>query len=207
MNRTFLIFLMIGTALMIMVMGEKPNQSDLDTTPWDINVHDNGNIRIFGITLGKTTLQDANQILASFPETRLIDLNSQPRLVAIYDELNIGGFVAKIELDYGLEDTELSVLKSKVNKDDDGEYGLLEKDTELSLLSKVINKLTYQPSIDYDIDEILQRFGPAKTEVRLSKTLTRMDYPGQGLKIFIDAEGPDRFTYQTLTATTETSSS
>ena len=198
MNRTFLIFLMIGTALMIMVMGDKQIPSDINTTPWDISIINNHNVRVFGITLGKTTIQDANQILTSFPETRLINDGSQTILVAVYDELIIGGFVASIELSYALAAESLKQLESKADFAADKDYGLLDKDTEMLLLSSVVNGLIYRPSIDYDMDAILQRFGQPGTETKLTDTLTRLEYPDMGLEIMIDTEGSDYFKYQPL---------
>ncbi|MCW8956144.1 MAG: hypothetical protein OQL09_04615, partial [Gammaproteobacteria bacterium] len=174
------------------------NQSDLNSTPWEITIHENGNIRVFGITLGKTTIQDASQILASFPETRLIMDAPQARLVAVYDELNIGGFIASIELNYAVEsDTLKELLKNTVILSDKN-YGLLDKTIEIELLSTVINGLLYRPSINYDVDIILQRFGPPASEVKLTDTITRMEYPDIGLQIIIDTQGPDQFKYQTL---------
>ncbi len=189
---------MIGTALMVMVMSEKQNLSDLNTSPWEIDIHKNGNIRVFGITLGKTTIQDANQILASFPETRLIMDTPQARLVAVYDELNLGGYLANIELNYALDENTLKNLTENTAVLTDKNYGKIDKDIELSLLSTVINGLTYKPDIEYDIDAILQRFGQPVNEVKLSDTSTRLEYPDMGLEIMIDTQAPDYFKYQPL---------
>ena len=81
MNRTFLLFLMIGTALLILVIGGNPTEDQPAYTPWNISILDNNKIRVFGVTLGKTTIQDANQIFANFPETRLIDNNGKLQLL------------------------------------------------------------------------------------------------------------------------------
>ncbi|MFW2374711.1 MAG: hypothetical protein ACN4GM_16410 [Gammaproteobacteria bacterium] len=183
-------------------MGEKQIPSDLNSTPWEVSIINNENIRVFGITLGKTTIQDANQILASFPETRLIVDGSQAKLVAVYDELIIGGFIASIELSYALDADTLKPLVDKYDIMMDKNYGFLDKDTEMALLSTVINGLIYRPSIDYDIDSILQRFGQADSEVKATDTLTQLNYPDLGLEIIIDSQGPDLFKYQPLSKLT-----
>ena len=188
---------MIGTALMIMVMGDKQHSSNLNNTPWDITIHENGNIRVFGITLGKTTIQDANQILANFPETRLI-ISTSPKLVAVYDELNISGFIASIELTYALEDDALNKLVTNTTVLPEKNYGQLDKDLEMNLLSTSVSELIYKPSIDYDMDAILQRFGQPGSETKLSETITRLEYPELGLEIMIDTQAPDYFKYQPL---------
>lgn len=206
MNRTFLILLMIGTALMIMVMGEKQVPSDINSTPWEVSIINNENVRVFGITLGKTTIQDANQILASFPETRLVMDDSQAKLVAVYDELIIGGFIASIELSYALDAESLKQLADKSSNISDKSYGLLDKNAEMALLSTVINGLIYRPSIDFDIDAILQRFGQPAREDKPTDSITHMDYPDLGLEIIVDTQGPDLFKYQPLSALPESAS-
>ncbi len=72
MNRTLLILLMIGTAMMIAVIGQRKPVNSLDYMPWEVDLLKNGSTRVLGITLGKTTIQEANQIFASFAQTRLI---------------------------------------------------------------------------------------------------------------------------------------
>lgn len=180
-------------------MGEKQSSSDLNSTPWEINIHDNGNIRVFGITLGKTTIQDANQILANFPETRVMKDTPQERIVAVYDELNIGGFIASIELNYALDAETLLKLTRNTTILAEKNYGMLNKDVEMTLLSTVINGLIYRPNIDYDIDAILQRFGEPASEDKLTETITRMNYPELGLEIIIDSQAPDQFIYRPIT--------
>ncbi|VAW69970.1 hypothetical protein MNBD_GAMMA10-1344 [hydrothermal vent metagenome] len=75
MNRTFLILLMIGTAMMIAVIGQRKPLNSLDYMPWEVDLLKNGSTRVLGITLGKTTIQEANQIFASFAQSRLIRNN------------------------------------------------------------------------------------------------------------------------------------
>ncbi|HED35773.1 MAG TPA: hypothetical protein ENJ08_16390 [Gammaproteobacteria bacterium] len=76
MNRTLLILLMIGSAMMIAVIGQRQPVNSLDYMPWKIDILQNGSTRVLGITLGKTTIQEANQIFASFAQTRLIRNNA-----------------------------------------------------------------------------------------------------------------------------------
>ena len=80
---------MIGTALMIMVIGDNQDEKHPEYMPWNIDIIQNNNIRVFGVTLGKTRIQDANQILASFADTRLLKNGSELELIAVYDELNM----------------------------------------------------------------------------------------------------------------------
>jgi len=66
MNRNFLIMLMIGTAMVITVIGQHDPANQLNSQPWEVATLENGSLRVFGITLEKTSIQEANQILADF---------------------------------------------------------------------------------------------------------------------------------------------
>jgi len=189
---------MIGSALLILVIGGNPTQDHPAYTPWNINVLDNNKIRVFGVTLGKTTIQDANQIYARFPETRLIDNNGKLQLLAIYRQLQFGGLVADIELNYDLDNTTLQKLKDSAFLDPKTEHLNLPENVEISLLNTVIANLIYKPSIDYEIDIILQRFGTPESEQKMSGNLTLWTYPKSGLEIIINDAGPDTFIYSLL---------
>jgi hypothetical protein len=198
MNRNFLIFLMIGTTLMILVMGGHQTQRHPSYTPWNIDILENNKIRVFGVTLGKTTIQDANQIFASFPETRLVEKDEKLKLLAIYHELQFGGLVADIELSYNLDNDELKKLKDVATTDAQSGHLRLPEDIEMTLLSTNISKLVYKPSVDYEIDTILQRFGTPKSEQTISGNVTRWIYSESGLDILINQNDLDIFTYSLI---------
>lgn len=187
---------MIGTALMILVIGGQRSVNQMDYLPWDVDVLDNGATRVFGITLNKTRIQDANQILSSFPETRLIaEIPEAPQLVAYYDDINIGGFTAEIELEYKLPRERLQQLGQRAIPVAEKNYFRLEEATELELLGSTVSNLTYKPVIDYEIDMILQRFGPPERENKITEFLYTLEYPDLGLVIYINEEGQDSFVY------------
>lgn len=210
MNRTFLILLMIGVAMLIAVIGQDRPINDLDYLPWEVNRLDNGSIRVFGLTLGKSTIQEANQIYASFAKTRLQDITSandthSHQLIAIYDELSIGGIITKIHLGYQLDSEKLAEIFNKLPKNstvsiDDTEAMLYPLDikTERSLLNTPVSSITYIPSIDFGEDIIRQRFGQAAEELIISDVKQLWFYPELGLQVYIHADKPDRFVYSSL---------
>jgi len=215
MNRTFLIILMIGTAMMIAVIGQHEPTTQLDTMPWEVDRLENGSLRVFGLTLGKTSIQDANQIFASFAKTRFqvsTDSNHYQtyQLIAIYDDLIIGGLVAQIKLNYLIESSQLqniyrSLKKSQTDNNDtealkEGiDLYAVSKEIEIKQLNKPVSSITYTPSIDYDLDSIRQYFGPAAEEKQINEDLQLWSYPEMGLKIYISQSKPDHFIYTPLT--------
>lgn len=200
MNRNFLLFLMIGTALMILVIGGEPIQDHPDYTPWNISILENNKTKVFGITLGKTAVQDANQIFASFPETQLILRDDgEHQLFALYKELKLGGLIADIQVAYKLDKDMLENLAQSANINPETGQTRLPEELEISLLSSTIDSLIYKPSVDYETEIILQRFGPPDSEETISDTITHWLYPDTGLKIILNTKGLDTFMYSLLT--------
>ncbi len=196
MNRSFLILLMVGTALMIAVIGNRPRPVMPGYMPWEVKVLDNGNTRIFGITLGKTRIQDANQILSSFPDNRIErDAQRQPGLYAVYEQLNLGGFLVRLELEYDLDAQQLQMITGDVAAEDTIDLPQqLDDDVQMQLLNSTVRSIRYIPQVDYTEALLLQHFGqPEQREHQGNHHYWR--YPAIGLSIDIDDQGPDIFSY------------
>ena len=196
MNRTFLLLLMIFSALMIFVMGghQTQPQSTSSATPWDVHL-ENNKIRVFGVILNKTSIQDANQIFSSFSETLLIDKGDTLELIATYKKLNLAGLIADIELTYQLNNETLEKLKENASLDSNTGFYRLSEEQQMILLDTVISRLTYKPAVDYEKNVILQRFGTPDNELNISDHVSRWIYLDFGLEITIDQLGPDTFSY------------
>ncbi len=213
MNRTFLILLMIGTAMLITVIGQRDPSVHLDTMPWEVIKLENGSLRVFGITLEKTTIQEANQIFADFADTRLqvIDYpdSQQLQLVANYDDLSIGGLSAQLQLIYRVKQNDLQAIFKSINKTQQikqthfidnstiTSYPVADK-IKIAYLNKHISSIIYIPSIDYDRQTIQQNFGVPSEEEQIDKNSQIWHYPEMGLKIYIHHNKPDRFVYKSL---------
>lgn len=205
---------MIGTAMMIAVIGQHEPTTQLDSLPWEVDRLENGSLRVFGLTLGKTSIQDANQIFASFADTRLqvtTDTHEyqEYQLLAIYDDLIISGLVAQIKLTYLLEPSDLQQIYRSVKptqtkkaelktlKEEAGLYSV-SNDIEMKYLSKPVSSITYIPSIDYGLETIRQNFGPATEEKQVNDDLQLWRYPEMGLEIYISQSSLDQFIYTPL---------
>ena len=206
MNRTFLIFLMIGTAMIVAVIGQHEPSAQQDTMPWEVDKLKNGSLRVFGITLSKTSIQDANQIFASFAETRLqvttdTSENKTYQLIANYNELIIGGLITKIVLTYQLDQKALEKIAHSIKniKNTQGSqlYPINNK-IEMSYLNTAISTITYIPSIDYGLETIRQNFGQATEEKQIDEELQIWTYPEMGLQVYIYKSELDHFVYAPL---------
>ena len=189
---------MIGTALMIAVVGDRDAEQTADTMPWNIQTLDNGSSRIFGITLGKTNIQDAHQIFAHFSETRLFTVNNKLELLAHFDELSIAGLLAEIDLIYDISETHLEKVQQQVINSRRGNYQLIRESMLMELLTTPVKQLIYKPSIDYDERIIAQRFGEPEDRAAVNDTIEKLSYPALGLVIYLDSDGSDKFVYSRI---------
>ena len=202
MNRTFLILLMIGTALMIAVIGNKNVEQSADAMPWNIQLLDNGSSRIMGITLGKTNIQDAHQIFSHFSETRLFTANDKTELLAHFDEFSMAGLLAEIDLVYDISESQLDKVRQQTMNAKHGEYQLIRESMLMDLLTTPVKQLIYSPIIDYDNSIISQRFGEPDARESINETVEKLSYPALGLVIYLNADGPDKFIYSLIDKTT-----
>jgi len=189
--------------MMIAVLGQYKPHTQLNYTPWDIQIQDNGASRVFGLTLGKSNIQEANQIFASFADTRLlIDESNQPVLVAHYNELVMDGIVADLELYYQLEPAVLEQLHKDLvaieNSQRQQTYKL-PADTEMDYLSTPIARIVYKPAIQYGEELITQRFGAPQQTVKVDDQQRHWLYPDSGLTISLfDGQQAEEFEYRPL---------
>lgn len=189
--------------MMIAVLGQYKPHTQLNYTPWDIQIQDNGASRVFGLTLGKSNIQEANQIFASFADTRLlIDKSNQPVLVAHYNELVMDGIVADLELYYQLEPAVLEQLHKDLVAIEDSQRQQTYKlpaDTEMDYLSTPIARIVYKPAIQYGEELITQRFGTPQQTVKVDDQQRHWFYPDSGLTISLfDGQQAEEFEYRPL---------
>jgi len=197
---------MIGTAMMITVIGQHEEANQLDAMPWQVDRLENGSLRVFGLTLGKTSIQEANQIFARFGENKFqINTDNDGKqsfeLFTHYDDLLFDGLIASIKLTYQIDHEELALIYRSLTTPLTKQKTItlpIDKSIEIKYLNSPIASITYIPSIDYEFNSIRQYFGPAATEKSINDDLQIWDYPKMGLQIFIYDNAPDQFIYKPL---------
>jgi len=202
MNRTFLILLMVISAMLIAVLGQKNPTVQHKYTPWDISRTESGLVKAFGITLGKTTIEESDISLGKTPEIELLTFNTDSsidqryELVAIYKDLIISGVISELRLTYQLEQRTLQALYSSLpTKSQAQESYNISPEAAAAHSSAAIASITYVPSINYGEEIIIQRFGtPEKVEV-ISDAIKKWLYPVVGLEIQLHANQSERFIY------------
>ena len=165
------------------------------TLPWQIETTTDGSTRVFGLVLGKSTLQQAEQKLQSTAEITLFEpANKTPTVEAYFDKIMLAGLSAKIIIELDIPKTQrqamfargtrISTLASGTHK-----VSLHNQDLALARNSAVAT-IAYLPRTRLQQDLIYKRFGEPAQRITIAETkTTHWLYPQLGLDIALNETG------------------
>lgn len=195
-NRVFWSILLGGLLLVaIGVMLPAPDIERSQFLPWQIEHTPEGATRVFGITLGETSLNEAEKILRSSAEATLFATpEGQYRVEAYFDKVVLGGFSAKMVMVIGVPPDEaeamflrgarIATLGSGTNK------VTLSSDDARRVFTLPIVGLTYLTRASVDDELLRKRFGEPAERIREPETgSVHWLYPKLGLDVAVDEKG------------------
>lgn len=177
------------------------------TFPWQIE-HTQASTRVFGVTLGTSTLHEAEAFLDATAEISLFaDTNDTLIAEAYFDKLNLGSLSAKIITVMEVPQEQLQVMYQRGARigtlgSGDRKVTLTAQDQE-PVRQAAVASLTYIPQARLDDDLLLNRFGPPAERIQETGGATvHWLYPTLGLDIALHPKGhavmqyiaPARFT-------------
>ncbi|MGA7594599.1 MAG: hypothetical protein WCA64_05315 [Gallionella sp.] len=171
--------------------GDKPiEKSDL---PWHIGHPTADTIKVFGVTLGQTDSEDAEQhfkeaakpILYKSPEGQLV-------VEVFFEQVNLAGLKARIALSVKAPDSELQAMFNRgLRMNDTGsskEITLTPEDAG-KVLRMPVSSLTYMPLVRLPDAVFSKRFGQPQLRIREKKSgVVHWLYPQNGLDIALGGE-------------------
>jgi hypothetical protein len=169
--------------------------------PWQIETMDDGATRVFGLTLGHTTLSETERAFGEPAEVSLFVPQKGQRVVeAYFDSVDISGLRARvvIVMDIPREDIEAMYNRgARVANMGGGQRKVTLSDEDMARLQQMpIGSLTYIPRINLDAELISRRFGePAERIAEPEGRVEHWLYPEKGLDIALDAEGKEVLQY------------
>lgn len=188
------LLLVIGAAILIGLMSN-PDNPYQDKTPWNIQPLIDGRVYVFGITPGKTTIQEANQILGHFAETRLYN-TEPPQLLATHQDLVLGDEKsARIDLQYAIDDVELAAMQQSSVVYSPCQFVRPTMEQEIELLNATIAKLIYTPASDHTTKSVKRQLGEADAIEEVNEKQQIMRYKKFNLTVYINSDKPDVFVY------------
>ncbi len=169
--------------------------------PWRIEPTPGGGSRVFGLTLGESTLSDARHIFQDQGTLDLLEDRSGRRVVeAYFERVILNGLRADFVLSLAVPRTEVdamydqglrvSTLASGVRKVE------LRPEDAAGLASAPVEHITYLPKADLDADLLRKRFGSPRQRIREpDQEIEHWLYPHRGLDIAYAPEGQEVFQY------------
>lgn len=164
-----------------------------DDLPWHIEHPAPDSVRVFGLTLGQSSTDEAEQ---RFKEDAKPSLFKSPdgKLVAevFFEQVDLAGLRAKIVLTVAVPDAELQAMYERglrMSGTGSGKKITLTPADAARLRALPISSLTYMPGLRVEEDLLLKRFGQPVQRIREKKSgAIHWLYPQNGLDITLGGE-------------------
>lgn len=168
--------------------------------PWQIEQRD-GSTRVFGLTLGYSTLIDAEKLFLGDSEISLFrSQQGAYTLEAYFDKVELGGLTAKMILIMDIPDDELSMMFQRgvrISKVGSGSNKVSIATEDLHRARKsAIASITYLPAVNLDAKQLEARFGiPDQRIKEPDSKAEHWLYPALGLDVTLDNEEKEVLQY------------
>jgi hypothetical protein len=203
--KTFLAVL-AAAAVLFLVLILLPRSSTETPTgavqglPWQVDLQPDGSSRVFGLTLGTSTLADARSRFGDDREMAIVATPGEIGAVeAFYREVTMGAITGKLVLTADIPDQVVDSMRQRSRK---LEYmqSITKKATladEDALLAEhaPIRAIAFIPAVNLDQEMVVQRFGQPTERIRSSESVEHFLYPDRGLDIVLDSNGKELLQY------------
>jgi hypothetical protein len=182
-----------GTALIAVLIlgvaflkGDKPaEKSDL---PWHIGHPSADTSRIFGITLGQSNTNEAEQHFKEVAKPILFKSPSGRLVVEVFfEDVNLAGLKARVVLNIAVPDAELQGMFERglrMNATGSGKEITMTPDDVARVFTMPISSLTYMPATRLEDAIFTKRFGQPELRIKEKKSgAVHWLYPQHGLDI------------------------
>lgn len=167
--------------------------------PWQVEI-DNGNNRVFGITIGNSTLADAISLVDSDGELAILERYQQQGAVEYYySYFKSGPLQGKLVLVLEADPAAIEAFKTGAASQQYLENGTKKYTLDQSQYQEVekltVRSITFSPTARIDKVMIEQKFGEAKAHIITGENITHLLYPEIGLDALINTKGKDLLQY------------
>lgn len=181
---------LVIVALTILLMAPDNSVSTPDTLPWKISHPTPDTTRVFGITLGKSSLDDVATIFKHQTELEISlfkPSDAKMGIEAFYEEVNFNGLKAKIVLTVAVPDEELQGMYQRglrLNSTPSGKRITLTADDLAHVKALPISSLTYLPNVKLEEAVVAKRFGEPAQKIKENKSnAMHWLYPDLGVEV------------------------
>jgi len=188
-------FALIALVIGLMIPGGEPQPAQ--TFPWQIEQTTGGATRVFGLTLGESSLQQAEQVFNAEAELSLFepaDKKRQRVIEAYFDKVTLGGLSAQLVVVMDFTEQQLQAMfgrGTRISTLGDGSRKVSLHSGDIAIVRETpIASITYLPRIRLDAALLEKRFGhPAQVIKETDSNMTHWLYPDKGLDVALDEKG------------------
>lgn len=176
------------------------NEMPTEGMPWQIEVLPDGSTRVFGLTLERSTLDDARKQLGGDVQIALVIAPGESGAVeAYYESVTAGKVMGKmvLTLDTSLAQREQMLKRArKVDYMESTTRRVTLGDEDLAQVGAFpIAAIAFIPSANLDETIVLRRFGVPAERIRISADSEHFLYPDKGLDLQLDTKGKELLQY------------
>ncbi|HEY6093924.1 MAG TPA: hypothetical protein VIU93_03120 [Gallionellaceae bacterium] len=159
-----------------------------DTLPWHITHPTPDTTRVLGVTLGRSTLGEAEQVFQEAAEISLFKPTEGKLAVeAFFEEVKLNGLKAKIVVTIAMSQEELQGMFERglrMNATSSGKRITLNTDDLAKVRLAPIASLSYLPTVQLEEAILAKRFGTPAERIREKKSgAVHWLYPQHGLDV------------------------
>jgi len=168
--------------------------------PWRIETSADGASRVFGLTLGASTLGDALAALGPDMELAVIATGDEPgSLEAYYSHATAGPVIGRLILNARLDAPTVERLRRNSPRTDRAGTGarkirIAADDLPVALGAR-IEGIVFLPAVNLDEDVVIARFGEPQRRVRVDEHSVHLLYPDKGLDVVLNDDGREVLQY------------
>jgi hypothetical protein len=202
--KTALAILAVSIVLMLLLMLAAPaperTAPAANGLPWQIEVQPDGTSRVFGLTLGRSTLNDARGRFGPEPQVAIVTAPGEAgSLEAYFESVSLGFFTGKMVLTLEVAQDAVEQMRARAVKIEHMESTtrkarLAAADREFADRAP-IRAITFVPSAHLEEATILERFGPPAERLRDGEQVEHFLYPARGLDVILDRKGKEVLQY------------
>jgi hypothetical protein len=173
--------------------------ADNASLPWHIESHADGSSTVFGLTLGKSLIDDATRAFGVPPLIAIVGRRDEVgALEAFFDGVRLGPLNGKAVVTAAMSDADIHAMRARALKEDYMESTtrratLSAEDIERSKRSP-IRAIVFVPAARLDDSIVRQRFGEPGEKLRVGDAEHYL-YPARGLDIAINEKGKSMLQY------------
>ncbi len=171
---------------------EQPNDETVTGLPWQIDKLPGGVTRVFGITLGQTTLAEAIELMGDDMKLAIIAAPHESGTVeAYYSHHSAGPITGKMILVLDIAPDALAPLRERAFQDGGTRRYHLHPDDLPVAYRAPVRVINFLPSFNLDEDIVQARFGVPAEIMQIDEQQQHWFYPDKGLDLILNVDGKE----------------